>query len=115
MTEFDMTQIYKSHNLFLKLRQQPIEWLVKHEIEICENCHGTGLNATKIQEGYSWNGMDYCNECYGVGYIGIKASMNFDGTHYVCPYCQSIGCNKCERTGFVDWIQHAMGKRKEEE
>lgn len=104
---------YRSQNLFLMIRKQSKEWFEEHGIEKCKACDGTGLKASKLQSGggYMWDNQSYCDKCYGVGYVGIKTALSF-GTNekYICPECQSIGCEQCDMTGFVDWITHAMGK-----
>lgn len=116
--EFDNIRRWKSDNLFQMVKTQPKEWFREYHIEKCEQCHGTGLKVSKnFGEGYSsysWDCQSYCEECYGIGYLNIKEAMPFGNDDlYICPNCQSIGCDKCNNTGFVDWIAHAMGRSTE--
>ena len=115
MIAFTQRQKNKAENIFKMLRKQTPEFLEEKQITKCDHCDGTGLNATKLdgQSGYSWADTNsYCDKCYGVGYLGYDKSIDFDGTKYMCPVCQSVGCKDCEDTGFVDWITHIMGKGK---
>ena len=112
MTVLNIDEQYRSTNLYVKLQKQPKEWFEKNGIDICEPCHGTGLKATKLNApgGYSWDGVSNCDQCYGIGYINIRRGMSFDNNEkYMCPKCQSVGCDECEGNGFVDWIKNAMG------
>lgn len=110
--ELDLTgdRVKRADNLFRQLKRQTSEWLESHSVDKCQQCDGTGLKASKLLNGgYSWDTHAYCDKCYGVGFVGIKNTMNFDGEKYICKQCQSVGCRKCDFTGFVDWITYAMG------
>ncbi len=115
MTELGDTSAWKSDKLFSMIRKQPKKWLEENEIDLCESCDGTGLRASKLKAkgGYTWDNHSYCDDCYGVGYLHIKRGLSFSNSEkYICPTCQSVGCEECDYTGFVDWIRHAMGKAK---
>jgi len=108
MTSLRSDQRRKANSLFAKLKKQPKEWFEKNNIIKCELCEGSGLQANKIpMGGYSWDGRNYCEECYGIGYLGIATGMQFDDGQYACKKCQTVGCPDCTN-GFVDWITHAM-------
>ncbi|MCK5613098.1 hypothetical protein KAR91_65095 [Candidatus Pacearchaeota archaeon] len=106
-------QVARSNNLFTKIKRQPPEWFERHGITRCDKCGGNGLHVVKHSgDGYSsytWDTQSYCSKCYGTGHLGIESSMRFDDAVYMCPKCQTVGCGKCNMTGFVDWITRAIG------
>ena len=114
MTNLNEKEMMRAHNLFVQLKKQPEKWFKDNGVTKCNKCNGTGLSASKLRDtgGYSWDTTSYCNTCYGVGFIGLKRVLNFDGKKYMCPKCQTVGCHLCNRTGFVDWITHIMRKVK---
>jgi DnaJ-class molecular chaperone len=64
MTVLEEKQIQRAHNFFIQVRSQNPEWFEKNDIEKCERCDGTGLSVTKLATGgYSWDTMNYCDEC----------------------------------------------------
>jgi hypothetical protein len=115
MTQFSYNQKRKADSIFKLLRSQTSEFLIERHITQCETCDGTGVPACKLpgRSEYCWPDTDeYCDKCYGLGYLGYDKIIDFNGTKYMCSKCQSIGCDECDHTGFVDWISHIMGKGK---
>jgi DnaJ-class molecular chaperone len=106
------SQISRAHNFFKQLLSTDPERLKKLEIVKCKSCDGTGLGGIKKLPtgGYSWpDTCSYCEDCYGVGFKGLRNLKTFDNRKYICGKCNGVGCDKCD-DGFVDWITHAMGR-----
>lgn len=83
--------------------------IVKNEDEnyTCKKCHGTGLNAVKCKNNYIWDGVSYCNDCKGIGFIFKNEIEELSNKGiYVCNFCNGIGCEKCNNSGFFDWIEN---------
>lgn len=83
----------------------------KSKVEICKNCGGTGLSGLFGNNGnYLWNGTDYCDKCYGIGFINIDNKFNsLTDELYICQKCEGVGCDSCNNTGLVDWVGNTMG------
>jgi len=106
------TAFYNALKNFMSL--EPNEF-AKSKIEICKDCNGTGLSVTlynKDSGDYGWNGTDYCDRCYGVGFININSIdskfKSLTDSLYICSKCGGVGCSKCDYTGLVDWIKNVM-------
>ena len=76
----------------------------------CEKCSGTGLSCTYGFDGsYSWDGVSFCEDCNGTGYIMFKDTVLLKK----CPECNGSGdsqahqlCDACGGKGILDWIQY---------
>ena len=102
-------QLYRSQALYKLLKQHSLEHLHKNKIFMCETCNGSGLSATKNSDGsYSWDTHSYCDNCFGVGFIGLSKGTKIDDEHFICSKCNGVGC-KCCKMGIVDWVTHLMG------
>jgi len=80
----------------------------KTELKICKKCNGAGI---PIKKGSSdeitfWNPGTYCDECGGIGYLGIKRIYD----KYICS-CEGKDqhCPKCKGDVVIDWISNIMG------
>ena len=71
-------------------------------IYACGPCDGTGLG--------NKHSMSQCNHCGGIGYKGYEKLYG----EYVCRTCNGYGCDRCDRSGTVDWVKHAIGSDKTE-
>lgn len=110
--KLDSVQVHKAHNFFKRLLSIDPEYLKKKGVERCKRCDGTGLAGVVrlAKGGSSWDTSSFCNKCWGVGFTGIRHLNTFDDKKFICGTCQGVGCDECNRTGFVDWITHAMGR-----
>lgn len=109
----DERQIMRAHNFFKHLKATNEELLENKGVVICLECEGTGLGGlTKLNGpgGYSWDPLQYCDKCHGVGFRGLRNFKSIDDKHFICGECNGVGCNECKQTGFTDWIAHAMGR-----
>ena len=105
-------QINKANNFFKRLLITDPKVLIDKGLMRCNKCSGTGLggiNKLKVG-GYSWDASKYCNVCHGVGFLGLRNLKTFDENLFICGECNGVGCENCDRTGFTDWIAHAMGR-----
>lgn len=105
-------QISKANNFFKQILNTDPESLEEKGLEKCNKCDGTGLGGiTKLHRGgYSWDPTQYCDECRGVGFLGMRKLKTFDEKLFICGVCNGVGCEECEGSGFTDWIAHAMGR-----
>jgi len=88
-----------------------IETLKENGIEPCQTCKTSGLKYTQTGDyDFMWDCESYCDDCKGVGYIGLKKRKSLDGQHYICGVCNGIGCSECKYTGITDCISHLMGR-----
>jgi hypothetical protein len=76
----------------------------KTNIKMCTECGGSGLPCKPKQEITYWQPGTICEKCGGFGY-----KFNEVNGQYICKKCNGTGCNKCNHTGFVDWVTNAMG------
>ena len=104
-------EVRKANLLHKFLKNQPEKYFKEHNIRKCEKCQGFGLNNIYCWDGsYSWDGTSYCDECKGVGFLGVKFGLQIDLLHYFCRSCFGTGCSECNEKGIVDWIAHSMGR-----
>ncbi len=105
-------QTAKANNFFKNMLITKPQLLEEKGILRCEKCEGTGCGGiTKLLVGgYSWDPTQYCNECHGVGFLGLRNLKTFDEKLFICGECNGVGCGECDQTGFTDWIAHAMGR-----
>lgn len=108
----DNSQTAKANNFFKQLLKTDPELLEEKGLTKCSKCDGTGLGGINklLKGGYSWDPTQYCDECYGVGFLGIRNLKTFDEKLFICGVCNGVGCGDCDQTGFTDWIAHAMGR-----
>jgi DnaJ-class molecular chaperone len=105
----DAKQIQRSLIFFKFLKSRPQEYFKTSVIKPCGACKGTGLSGIHgTSNDYSWDNYSYCDECHGVGYIGLAGGIQIDDVHFICKKCNGIGCKHCNN-GITDWIAHAMG------
>jgi DnaJ-class molecular chaperone len=75
----------------------------------CDYCKGTGL----ILSGEMWDCSSYCAKCKGFGGEFVLKEMVIE-----CDKCRELedkkGCDKCKGTGYLDWLENIIGKRKDE-
>jgi DnaJ-class molecular chaperone len=97
------------------MSMKPDEY-VESKVEICSTCKGTGLGGVwgDVDSGNcSWNGTDYCDKCYGVGFINIDNKFrSLTDELFICQNCEGVGCNNCNHTGLVDWVGNVMGGKQ---
>ncbi len=104
----------RANIFYVFFKKQSEDYLKKQDISKCKKCAGIGLgNVQTIEDGelkYSaWDATTYCDECEGIGYIGIRGGIQIDLLHYLCRRCGGLGCPDCDE-GVVDWIDHSMGR-----
>ena len=105
----------RANNFYLQLRnliETKPRQLDEYGIIRCSKCDGTGLSISSNLDtsNISWDGQNYCDECNGIGFNGLKKLKTFDGKKYICGVCSGVGCIDCSQSGFSDWISHAMGR-----
>lgn len=99
----------RSTKFYMFLRKQPECFLKEHDIVKCKKCNGRGIDCFESSDGnISWDCMNYCDECKGVGYKGYETLIKLNETQYICKECGFIGCEKCNYTGTVDWVTNLM-------
>lgn len=108
----DDNQLSRANNFFKQILATEPELLEEKGLTRCDHCDGTGLGSlTKLHKGgYSWDPTQYCNDCHGVGFLGMKNLKTFDEKLFICGECNGVGCKECDQSGFTDWIAHAMGR-----
>lgn len=76
------------------------EDFVKCNIHKCGHCYSGYITKDNMIS------SSLCNRCGGMGYIGFEKI----GEEFVCRNCNGYGCDRCNRLGIVDWVQHANGR-----
>jgi len=109
-----INKINRANVFFIFLRKQSEEYLKEQKIFKCKKCGGLGLGNVRTIEiehlkSSSWDASTYCDECEGIGYIGVREGIQIDLLHYMCGRCGGLGCLDCDE-GVVDWIDHSMGR-----
>ena len=99
------------NSIFLFLKKQSPKYFEYTGIVKCEECAGTGLYKYKYMDknDASWETNNFCEECNGVGFIGLCGEDNIDEMNFVCNNCNGNGCEKCKHNGVIDWISNIMG------
>lgn len=105
---------YRANTFYMFLKKQSKDYLKEQDISKCEECGGVGLsNLQNIEDENlkyaAWDGSSYCDNCEGIGYLGVREGMQIDLLHYICRNCAGLGCQSCNE-GIVDWIDHSMGR-----
>ena len=100
-------QMIRANTIFKFLKTQTRNFLDEHKITSCKKCDGLGI----MNKGYSWNGTEFCDECEGIGFVGllIEGGIQVSDSLYLCRKCAGLGCRYCNEKGVVDWVSHAMG------
>lgn len=109
----------RSDCIYKFLKSQSNDYFKENNIIECDKCDNTGLihtktfdKATKIYIS-SWDTMNYCDKCNGLGYIinnSYKDELQIDPINFICKNCNGIGCDECDNTGIVDWVAHLVGR-----
>lgn len=101
-------------NLYKFCKRSSQKALEEHGIKKCPSCYGTGLKGV-AESGdtteYSWDTSSYCDNCDGIGYLGIdiKSSNKLTDQFFIHSGCKGQGCFKCDFSGIVDWVSNIMG------
>lgn len=66
-------------------------------IHKCGHCEGTGF--------IDKHALRQCGDCGGMGYRGYERIRG----EFVCRRCNGYGCDRCDMSGFMDWVAHARG------
>ena len=103
------SQRRRADNLFKIFKNKPPEYFLKNSITMCKRCEGTGLSGGKNDIGFIWDGTSFCEQCYGVGYMGIGDAIQIDDVTFLCRNCNGVGCGNCNK-GVTDWVSHIMGR-----
>lgn len=109
--ELSTKQTNRANRFHIFLKKQNDLYFEETKISKCEVCSATGLNGFRnlSDGGFSWDTINFCDNCNGIGYIGLAGGIQIDLINYICKRCDGIGCNECKFTGIEDWISHAMG------
>jgi len=98
----------RATNLYRLLFGLDPETLERCGLEPCRRCNNTGL---QLQNGKNWDSHSFCDDCKGTGFIGTENLQTIDGKIYKCRKCDGYGCEFCNNTGFVDWIENLTLRR----
>jgi hypothetical protein len=98
-------QLDKLHSIIKAFHENFPENLFNSGISPCEECDGAGIPVQGKETNLkAWNIGDYCVHCNGIGYVGIITRER-----YVCKKCKGEGCDKCNFTGKVNWLDNLLG------
>ena len=111
--------IIRSNCIYKFLKNKSEDYFEENDIIKCNQCNNTGLEHSKLFDKdsktviTSWDTMNYCSKCKGVGYIlnnSYEDESQIDSINFVCKNCNGSGCRECDNTGIVDWVAHMVGR-----
>jgi DnaJ-class molecular chaperone len=97
----------RANNIYRMLFNLDEKTLDSCNLKPCRKCLNTGL---KLIGNKNWDGNTFCDECKGTGFIGTEELNTIDGKLYICRKCNGCGCEFCNNTGFVDWIENIVSR-----
>jgi DnaJ-class molecular chaperone len=93
------------HLIIKRFQENFLDNFIQSGIAPCSKCRGSGICVSSIGHSslISWDGHNYCEDCKGLGYVGI-----LEGESYICNNCKGQGCGSCHFIGKVIWLDKIM-------